>query len=147
MKISTKGRYGVQFMLDLALHARGGFVTLRDISRRQAISQKYLWQIVTHLKSAGLVEAYKGSRGGFALARPPSEVTLKDILDPLEGGCSLVDCVRRPEICDRTVTSVTRTIWTDLGQKLADAMRGVTLKDLVEKAQSQQVDQALSYSI
>lgn len=147
MKISTKGRYGVQFMLDLALHARNGVVTLGDVSRRQQISAKYLWQIVSLLKTAGLVRATKGAQGGYALARSPSEVTLKDILDPLEGGCTLVDCVSRPEICERTGICVTRTIWSELGQKLADAMRGVTLKDLVEKAQSQQESQAFSYSI
>jgi Rrf2 family protein len=147
MKISTKGRYGVRFMLDLALHARDGFVTLKDISRRQEISQKYLWQIVAQLKSAGLVEAYKGSRGGFALARSPSDVTLKDILEPLEGGCELVDCIKHPTSCDRTAACVTRTIWKELGQKLADAMAGITLKDLVEKSQLQAQGQAVSYSI
>lgn len=134
-------------MLDLALHARDGFVTLGDISRRQQISEKYLWQIVSMLKAAGLVRTSKGAHGGYALARSPSEVTLKDILDPLEGGCMLVDCVSRPEVCDRTGTCMTRTIWTELGQKLADVMRGITLKDLVEKALSQEQSQAFAYSI
>lgn len=134
-------------MLDLALHSQGRLVTLGDISNRQQISQKYLWQIVSLLKAAGLVRASKGAQGGYALARPPSEVTLKDILDPLEGTWLLAEKDDRSRISDRNRTWVTHTLWTELGHKLAAVMRGITLKDLAEQALSLEQSQAWFYSI
>src|ERR1035437_5826122 len=89
-------------MLDLAIHGKEGVVTLKAVARRQQISEKYLWQIVTPLKSAGLIAATVGAKGGYTLARDPAKVTLKDILDPLEGDCVLVKCTKRASACSRS---------------------------------------------
>ena len=133
MKISTKGRYGLRVLLDVALHEDDGVVSLRDISRRQAISQKYLWQVVTPLKAAGLLRAVRGTQGGYALARAPADSSLHDIVKILEGADSIVDCVGSPDACERSVDCVARGAWLQIEEQLDSALKAVTLKSLVEK--------------
>ena len=147
MKISTKGRYGVRFMLDLAVHGKEGVVTLKAVARRQQISEKYLWQVVTPLKSAGLIAATVGAKGGYTLARDPAKVTLKDILDPLEGGCALVKCTRRAGACSRSSACVAREIWQEVSRALARAMEKITLKAMMEKFEAKQTGINLTYTI
>jgi len=91
MKLSTKGRYSVRLMIDLVLNAPAGQVLMRDIARRQAISEKYLGHLVPLLKNAGLINATRGMNGGFTLAKPASRITLKDIIVAVEGPISLGD--------------------------------------------------------
>ena len=93
MKISTKGRYGLRLMLDLAVHCDSGLVPLRDISARQEISEKYLEQIMMLLNRAGLVRSVRGSQGGYMLARPAESITVGDVLRTMEGSLAPVDCV------------------------------------------------------
>jgi len=134
-------------MLDLALHGDGEALSLNDIAHRQAISEKYLWQVVNPLKSAGLVTVTRGAKGGFMLTREPALVTLKDILDAVEGDSVLVDCVSVPEKCKRRGECVMQGVWSELTQKISEAMRSITLQSIVERQKLMERDTALDYVI
>lgn len=133
MKISTKACYGVRFLIDLAVHAANGNVTLKEVAQRQAISEKYLWQIVNPLKLSGLIRAVAGPRGGYALAKPPTEITLRDILAVLEGDCTLYECVTAPATCPRSVTCGSREAWSEVDAKLSAALEAITLEAMANK--------------
>jgi len=133
MKLSTKGRYGVRLMLDLALHAGEEPVTLKDIAARQEISEKYLSNIIPLLKNAGLVHSVRGSQGGYALAKPVSEITLKDILLVLEGSMCLVECTEKPVLCQRSEKCLVREVWSEVTGKMIDALQSYTLEGMVER--------------
>lgn len=96
MKLSTKGRFGVRLMIDLALHSGRGPLLLKDIARRQGISEKYLWNLINPLKTVEHVRSIRGAHGGYRLAKQPAEISLKDIMRVLEGCLCLVDCVENP---------------------------------------------------
>jgi Rrf2 family protein len=147
MRVSTKGRYGLRIMMDVALNQEKGPVILRDISRRQGISQKYLWQVINPLKGAGLVSSARGSRGGYILARPPEDITLRDIVTILEGPVSVVACVESPETCERSVSCIARQAWGEIEERLNDALRGITLKDLLQRYKDQEDRGQPSYAI
>jgi Rrf2 family protein len=132
MKLSTRGRYGVRLMLDLALHHGNGPVLLKDISKRQGISQKYLWNLINPLKTAGLVNSMRGSKGGFLLAKEPSAVSIIDILRVLEGSLCLVDCVENPSACERSAACVSRDIWCLASKSFSQALEPVTLSKMAE---------------
>jgi Rrf2 family protein len=120
-------------MLELALHYEKGPVFLRDIARAEEISEKYLGQIIIPLKSSGLVNSSRGARGGYMLARPPAAVTVRDIVDSLEGGISVVECVQNPSVCSRVGLCATRTVWASLEEKISETLSSVTLEDLISK--------------
>jgi Rrf2 family protein len=130
MKLSTRTRYGVRLMLDLACRYGDGPVFLRDIAVREDISEKYLSQIIIPLRSGGMVRSTRGAHGGYSLAKPPAEITLWEIVEPLEGGNTLVDCVKHSSICPRVPTCAARDIWTMLGDKISEALNSVTLWEL-----------------
>ena len=130
MKLSARTRYGVRLMLDLACRYGNGPVYLRDIAMREDISEKYLSQIIIPLRRGGLVHSTRGAQGGYSLGKPPGEITLWEIMEPLEGGNSLADCVQHASICPRVPTCAARDIWTMLGQKISEALNSVTLGDL-----------------
>jgi Rrf2 family transcriptional regulator, cysteine metabolism repressor len=132
MKLSTRGRYGVRLMLDLALHYGDGPVLLKDISRRQGISQKYLWNLINPLKTVGLVKSLRGAHGGFILAKEPSEISITDILRVLEGPLCLVDCVENPAGCERSAGCVARDIWCLASKSFSQTLESVTLAKMVE---------------
>ena len=133
MRISTKGRYGLRILLDVALHQEQGPVALRDVSRRQAISHKYLWQVINPLKAAGFLHATRGAHGGYVLARKPEQITIRDIVGILEGPVSVVACVTAPGTCARSASCTAREAWTEIENKLNAAMSGITLRDLVQR--------------
>ncbi len=133
MRLSTRGRYGVRLMIDLALHDGNGPVMLKEISRRQGISQKYLWNLINPLKSAGLVKSTRGAHGGFTLARDPSGISVTDILQVLEGSLCLVDCVENPSACEKSTNCVARDIWCLASGNLRQTLASVTLAQLMEK--------------
>ena len=146
MKISTKGRYGVRFLLDLAMHTDEGSVTLKEIARRQRISEKYLWQVVAPLKKAGLVRATAGSHGGYTLARPPADLTMKDILQTLEGD-SLLGASSRSEANESIPDAVAREVWKELSDKIGEAMSSITLQDMMARQKEKQEDATIHYTI
>jgi len=133
MKISTRGRYATRAMLDLALHSEQGYILIKDISRRQDISQRYLEHLLLSLKFAGLVRGKRGMKGGFVLARSPSEIKLLEIIQVMEGTTAPVDCVDHDEICSRSNSCITRDVWVDLKRNIDSFLESITLQDLCER--------------
>ena len=133
MKLSTKGRYATRAMLDLALHLGEGPVLVKDIARRQDVSDRYLEQILIPLKTGGLVRVTRGARGGFTLAKPPSEIKLLEIIRLVEGPTTPVDCVNDSSTCARSNECVTRTVWVELKRAIDNVLGSTTLQDLVDR--------------
>ncbi len=133
IRISTKGRYGARFMLELAINYKKGPMLLKEIAKRQELSEGYLQHIVDSLKGAGLIHSNRVGHGGYTLVKPPSEITLLDILSSLEGKINLVECVDKPNICSRSQECITREIWGDLGSQLTKSLKSITLESMVEK--------------
>jgi Rrf2 family protein len=120
-------------MLDLAQHFGQGPILVKDISRREEISERYLEQILTPLKIAGLVRVIRGARGGFTLARLPSEIRLIEIIQTMEGSTAPVDCVDDAQICSRSDLCVTREVWTEIKEAIDTVLESTTLQDLLER--------------
>jgi len=133
MKLSTKGRYGLRALLDLALHQGEGLVLLRDIARRQEVSLHYLEHLIAPLIAAGLVKSTRGARGGVLLLKPPSEIKLSEVVQLLEGSLAPVDCVNNPALCHRSASCVTRDIWVEMKEAMNQVLDSTTLQDLVER--------------
>lgn len=133
MKLSTRVRYGVRILVELGLHAEESPVLLKEISRAQEISEKYLGQIIIPLKAAGLVRSYRGAHGGYRLGRDAVDITLKDIVEVLEGDVCLLDCVREPGSCSRVPQCATRNVWRELGERISSFLGSMTLRDLIEQ--------------
>lgn len=138
MKISTKGRYALRLMLDLALQEEEGPVPLRDVARRQDISDKYLEQIVTQLGRADLVRSVRGAGGGYLLTRPASEYTVGEILRALEGSLAPVTCAEDPSCCCRSEACVTMEVWSQIAEAVSGVVDHTTLQDLVDRAKMRQ---------
>lgn len=133
MKISTKGRYALRLMLDLAIYDTGDPVSLKDIAKRQEISEKYLEQIISVLNKAGFVRSIRGANGGYVLRRHPDEYTVGDILRLTEGSLSPVACVgSESEECVRSNDCVTVLVWEKLDKAINDVVDNITLQDLVD---------------
>ena len=133
IRISTKGRYGSRFMLELAINYDKGPMLLKEIAKKQELSEGYLQHIVDALKGAGLIHSNRVGHGGYTLVKPPSEITLLDILSSLEGKINLVECVDKPDICNRSQKCITRDIWGDLGSQLTNSLKSITLESMVDK--------------
>ncbi len=134
-------------MLDLALNYGNGPVLLREISERQDVSMKYLEQLVTPLRVSGLVKSTRGPHGGYHLTRAPSKITLHEIIETLEGPISLTNCATDGEWCQRSGGCVTREIWEEVTDKIAAALRAVTLQEMCEREQATQKRETGSYQI
>ncbi len=133
MKISTKGRYALRLMLDLALHQEEGAVSLREASERQDISDKYLEQIVTRLSRGGMVRSVRGAGGGYLLTRRPEEYTVGEILCCTEGDLGPVDCAAGGECCGKAEHCVTVEVWQQIRAAVSGVVDHITLGDLVER--------------
>ena len=133
MRLSTRARYGVRFLMELAACDTGCAITLKTVAGRQAISEKYLWQVADPLKKAGLVRTVTGPGGGYTLARNPAGITLLDILCALEGDQALVACTHTPSPCPRGPHCATRALWRDVDKRIADVLRDYTLQELAER--------------
>jgi len=133
MKLSTKGRYGLRALLDLALHQDEGPVLMRDIARRQEFSLPYLQHLIAPLIAAGVVKSTRGAGGGVSLLKPPSEIKLSEVVQPLEGCITPVDCVNNPALCHRSTFCVARDIWGEMKDAMSQVLDSTTLQDLVER--------------
>ena len=133
MKLSTRGRYGLRGLLDLAVHQGEGMVLLKDIARRQEVSLSYLEHLITPLIAGGLVKSTRGARGGVLLVKPPAEVKLTEVVQLLEGSIAPVDCVNDPRVCPRSAFCATRDIWIEMERAVIQVLDSVTLYDLVER--------------
>lgn len=140
MKLSTRSRYGVRLMLALAEHNGSGPIFLKDIAQKEAISEKYLSLIVIPLRRAGLIQSTRGAHGGYCLAKGPGEITVRHIINILEGESCVVDCVKNPENCPRVSTCPTHDLWAVLEEKIKDTLSAVTLIDLVRMGREKKRD-------
>ena len=132
MKISTRGRYAIRVMLDLAEHDQSEYIPLIDIAKRQGISEKYLEAIVSLLVKAGLLTALRGKRGGYRLTRTPDQYTLKDILQTTEGAFAPVACLEEEiNTCERASECKTLKVWTDFQKLVNDYFDSITLQSLM----------------
>lgn len=136
MKISTKGRYALRLMLDLAVHGgmEGEMIPIRRIAQRQDISDKYLEQIITQLSRAGYVRSFRGAQGGYLLAVPPEEITVGMILRAMEGSLAPVACLEQgPNRCPRAETCTTLAVWREIQTAIESVVDGITLADLAKR--------------
>lgn len=132
MKISTRGRYSLRMMIDLAQHYNEGFIALKDISNRQGISKKYLEQIVPFLNRSNLLNANKGHMGGYQLARDPASITVREIFECAEGSLTPVSCMDNvPNCCERAGQCLTLPIYEGLYDVIQKYLDGITLQDIL----------------
>lgn len=133
MKISTKGRYALRMMIDLAEHQNTGYVALKDIADRQGISKKYLEQIVPILNRDDMLKTSRGFQGGYMLAKDPGKYTVGDILRLTEGSLSPVPCAQEdPVTCERSRDCGTLPIWRGLYKVISEYLDGITLQDILD---------------
>ena len=146
MKISTKGRYAVRVMLDLAMNNTGECITVKQIAKRQEISEKYLEQIIGVLNKAGYVRSIRGAQGGYRIARDPKEYTVGMILRLTEGSLCPVACLE-DEVngCERCDTCETLDVWKELQTAINNVVDRITIADLVERAKKRM--KGMDYSI
>ena len=147
MKLSTRGRYSARALLDLALHCGKGPVLLADIAKRQQISGRYLGQLMAPLMAAGLVKSARGARGGFTLARPPSEIRLSEIVQASEGSMAPVECVDDFSACPRASLCVTREVWAEMKRAMNEVLESTTLQELMERQRGKGETEGIMYSI
>lgn len=143
MKISTKARYALRGILDLALISRGGPSFIKDISERQEISRLYLEQLFSQLKTAGLVRSVRGPKGGFVLTRPPSQIRLIEVIEAMEGSNAPVDCVDNATVCSRADFCLTRKVWVEMKKAMDRVLGSVTLQDLADGKEMDQINKAV----
>ena len=135
MKISTKGRYALRMLLDLAQHSSDGYVALKDIAERQNISKKYLEQIVPLLNKADLLRTNRGYQGGYSLSKSPSQYTVGEILRVTEGSLSPVACLQYDvNDCPRMDECITLPVWEGLYKTITKYLDGITLQDIIDRA-------------
>ena len=135
MKISTRGRYSLRMMIDLAQHYQDGFISLKDISERQKISKKYLEQIIPFLNRSNLLLANKGHMGGYQLAKTPSEITVRQVLESAEGSLVPVSCMENcPNLCEQKEHCATLPLYEGLYKVVINYLNGITLQDILDQA-------------
>lgn len=144
MMVSTKGRYALRMLLDMAQHQQEGYVTLKDIAQRQGISKKYLEQIALILGQAGILHGVRGHQGGYRLVGKPAEYTVLEILQAMEGSLAPVACLDQGDnLCSRRHECPTLPLWEGLDAVITNYLRGITLQDVMDgKVQPSQADQA-----
>ena len=132
MRISAKTRYAMSFMLDLAEHYGDGCIPMRDVAERQGISKKFLEQVVSPLSEAGLLEVTRGSRGGYRLAKPPSEIRLSDVVRASEDGLNLMDCIGRIAVCVNEGSCTSHEVWGGMQNAITGYLEQRSLADVLE---------------
>ena len=143
MKISTKGRYALRLMLDLAVYNTGEPISLKDIAKRQEISEKYLEQIISVLSKGGMVQSVRGAQGGYFLRREPKDCTVGEILRLTEGDLAPVDCVGASGVsCDHKGDCITVEVYERINQAVNDVVDHISLQDLVDRYNENAASQA-----
>ncbi|MCR5720600.1 MAG: Rrf2 family transcriptional regulator [Lachnospiraceae bacterium] len=134
MMISTKGRYALRMMIDLAEHQNCGYVALKDIAARQNISKKYLEQIIPIFNKSDILRTTRGAQGGYMLSKSPEKYTVGEILRLTEGSLAPVHCVaENPEECERSAECATFPIWQGLNKVISEYLDGITLQDILDR--------------
>ena len=132
MKLSTRGRYGIHAMYDLALNVDCGPQSIKSIAEREGIPEAYLEHLIALLKREKLVVSTRGAQGGYMLARAPEQITVGDVLRALEGGLNLVDCLEEEDACGKSCTCPSRIVWLKLRDGLNRIVDGITLRDMID---------------
>lgn len=148
MKLSTKGRYGLRAILDVALHQHAGPVTIHSIAQRQEISERYLEQLLITLKQNGLIKSIRGFQGGYMLNKEPRNISVGDVVRALEGPIAPVDCVdENSKGCSRIESCVTKIVWEDLKNAMSEVLDSYNLEDLLQETQKRQENSYDHYCI
>ena len=141
VKLSTKGRYGVAAMYDLALHYGQGAISLKSVAQRQGISEHYLEQLMGTLRKAGYVKSVRGAQGGYALTKDPTEISVGDVIRTMEGPIAPVDCLLADDasrtFCERVDICVTRGVWAKVRDSITSVIDSITLADLCKEEKGQ----------
>ncbi len=137
MKLSTRGRYGIHAMYDLAVNWGSGPQSIKAIAERQGIPEAYLEQLIAQLRREKLVTSTRGAQGGYMLSRDPGEITVGDVLRALEGGLNLVDCLEEEEACGKSCVCPSRIVWLKVRDGLNRVVDGITLRDMIEDYRSE----------
>lgn len=141
MKISTKGRYALRMLIELALRKEEGFIPLKEIAKKQDISKKYLEQIVPIMNNSGLLLTNRGYQGGYKLAKDPSQITVGMILRATEGSMAPVSCLEnQKELCDRSDICMALTVWRGLEEVINEYLDGITLQNILDNNNALQQD-------
>ena len=141
MRISTKGRYGLRILIDLATHDPEKPRLLKDIAQSQLVSEKYLSRLVLDLRRAKLIWSVRGAKGGFYLARSPETITLLEILETMEGPISVVACATSPEKCNRHALCPMRNVWQRLNNDIREVTEKLTLEDILDSYRTQNAEE------
>ena len=134
-------------MLELASHYGEGPIELKEIAKKEEISLKYLEQVINPLRAAGLVKSIRGSKGGYSLAKPPSQICLYDLVETLEGALNLVECLHDSKACSRTSLCVTRDIWKEVSDAISQIFYSITLEDMVNRKKRKEGQDSAMYQI
>jgi len=143
VKINTRVRYAVRMMADIAAHSAKGPVPLREVSERQGISRLYLSQLAAPLRNSGLLRSVWGNKGGYLPTRPPSEITLLEIIEAVDGPVAVLDCVVDAGFCDRAPECAPLSVWRDINAAIIRILEQYTLEDLVHPSKAGNPAQAL----
>ena len=144
MKLSTRTRYGIRAILELASNYGKGPLQTNLIAKRQDISVKYLEQLMAILKSSGLVKSVRGAKGGYMLAKRPDQIKLDDVFYCLEGPVVTVECLEDKDYCARFADCISRQLWAQVQQAIKNVLQSMTLQDLIDRAKGQKT---LTYQI
>lgn len=147
MKMSTKGQYGTRALVDLAQHYGRGPVLVKDIARRQGISQHYLEHLFIRMIAAGLLKSTRGAKGGFSLAKPPEQIKVSEVIELMEGSLAPVSCVDDPKACSRAASCVMHDVWSEVKDAMSQVLESTTLQNLVERQRRKEQGQAAMYHI
>ena len=147
MKISTKGRYGLRVMIELAAKYGRGPVLVDTIAKNQEISAKYIHVLMSGLKSGGFIRSVRGPSGGYELSRPPAEITALEVVRALEGDLAPVDCVANSSSCSRVAGCATRDLWCEMGAAVEGVLGRYTLADLARRQAEKTASQGPAYAI
>ncbi len=131
MRLSTKARYAVRALVDLGAHENGTPLQIKDIAARENLSVRYLENLFTLLRSANILKSSKGKNGGFLLARNPEDITIREIIEVVEGDLAVVSCVIMPDSCDKALNCTTRKVWNKMSKALINTLNSITLAELI----------------
>jgi Rrf2 family transcriptional regulator, cysteine metabolism repressor len=145
MKLTTKTRYGVRALLEIARRYGGPPVSLKEIAGRQSLSLKYLERLASNLQRAGLLTSVRGARGGYVLSRHPEQITLREVYEVLEGSGGFVDCTTEPPGCEIAGACVTRDVWARMYEASMQVLESITLADLVQRLEQGETSRPMYY--
>ena len=149
MRLSTKVRYGVRALFDIAYHSAGLPIQIKEISKRQDISQRYLEQIFQKLRKAGLLTSKRGPRGGYTLAKATKDISVGDVIQAVEGATEIVPCIKKKKKtnkkCDNFDKCATRFFWDEASQKIFEYFSGISIQDICDKAKEMGIKRELDY--